>query len=101
MSAKITPQSPKRSADRLDEGSPNSTAEPDQTAMKSTDWDSLPVLFPLLPITAELTGMGRTYLFEAARSRSWLRPAVVRFGRSIRIQRDVLRRLIEEGGDRR
>jgi hypothetical protein len=59
----------------------------------------LPVVFPLFPFTAEITGMGRSHLYEAARS-GWLRPAVVKFGRSIRIRRDVLRRLIEEGGDR-
>lgn len=73
---------------------PRSAAVYEQKAMSATDWDGLPMLFPLLPLTAEITGMGSSYLREAARS-GWLRPAVVRFGRSIRIQRDVLRRLIE------
>jgi hypothetical protein len=69
-----------------DQDRPGFAAVPEQNAMSATDWDRLPMLFPLLPLTAEITGMGSSYLREAARA-GWLRPAVVRFGRSIRIQR--------------
>jgi hypothetical protein len=40
------------------------------------------------------SGLGKSTLYEAARS-GWLAPIVIRWGRSIRIPKAALRRLIE------
>ena len=49
--------------------------------------------------TADCYQLGRTKMYELRRGP--LRPAVIRVGRAIRIRRDVLEQLIEEGRDLR
>jgi len=63
---------------------------------RTDQWDQLPELMTVKETAAALR-VSTNWVYEDARS-GCLKPAATRLGRSIRIRKDALRRLLE-GGD--
>lgn len=63
----------------------------------ATDWDSLPILLNVWPELGSILRVPRTRAYELAATGAI--PGVVRIGqRQLRVNRDVLRRWLEGGG---
>lgn len=65
-------------------------------ATSSKTWDDLPELMKVKEVAGQLQ-TSTNWVYEAARS-GCLKTATTRLGRSIRIRKDALRRLLEGGG---